>query len=266
MKSLKRYVTLKSLLLLGIIGLILLSACRDTDDSWEQIQEAGILRIGVDPTYPPFAVATEGGAEGIDFDLGQALAEEMGLEPQFSYFGYDGLYDALVTRQVDALISALVIAPERTRDIAYSAPYFDAGLYLFFPAGNEQIEDAADLRGASIAVELGSLGHVEALDWQKRVARLDVTPYPTIEEAMSATAAGQADAALVDYVSGLLFIRNHPSGQAALVYSPIPGASEPYAIAVRIEDEILLTELNAALNRLKASGRLDAIIEQYVGP
>ena len=77
------------------------------------------MRVGIDPTYPPFALADDAGLRGIDVDFAQALAEELGLEAQFTYFGYDGLYDALTTGQVDVLISALVILPEKTKHIAY---------------------------------------------------------------------------------------------------------------------------------------------------
>lgn len=252
---------------LGIIGaLVLSSGCTRGEDSWAQIQEEGVLRIGVDPTFPPFVKATDDTVKGIDIDLGRALARELGLEPRFSHFGYDGLYDALITGQVDVLISALVIVPERTQDIAYTTPYFDAGLYLFIPGNGEASQEVDLLGGSSIAVELGSLGHVEALDWQKQVVDLKVLPYADIAEALTAAADGEADAALVDYVSGRLFLRDHPVGRNALNYRPIEDASEPYAMAVRIEDEILLAELNAALGRLAASNQLTAIIEKHLGP
>ncbi len=252
---------------LAISGmLILLSGCGKANDSWEHIQEAGVLRLGVDPTFPPFAVATDDTVEGIDIDLGRALAAELGLEPQFSHFGYDGLYDALTTGQVDVLISALVIAPERTKDISYTDPYFDAGLFLFFPADGRIAEDVGDLSDASIAVELGSLGHVEALDRQKQVDNLTVLPFENVAEAMAAATEGKADAALVDYVSGRLFLRDHPTEELQMTFAPIPDASEPYALAVRIDDEMLLSEINTALARLSASGRLEAIIEQHLGP
>ena len=47
--------------------------------------------------------------EGFDIDLASAIATDLGLTAEFVYFGYDGLYDALQTEQVDVLISALVI-------------------------------------------------------------------------------------------------------------------------------------------------------------
>lgn len=263
--TLSRIVRWPLIFALGALGiLILLSGCGRSDDSWERIQESGILRIGVDPTFPPFAVTTGDTIEGIDIDLARALAAELGLETQFSHFGYDGLYDALTTGQVDVLISALVIAPERTKEISYTTPYFDAGLYLFFPDSGRFAKGIGDMNGSTLAVELGSLGHVEALNRQKQDNNLTVLPYESVDAAMAAAAEGEADAALVDYVSGRLFLRDNPAA-AHLTFAPISGASEPYAMAVRIGDESLLNELNAALTRLSTSGRLEAIIMKHLG-
>ncbi len=249
------------------IGLaVMAAACApSTGDSWARIHEAGILRIGVDPTYPPFALDSEGTLAGIDVDLGRSLAAELGLEPQFTYFGYDGLYDALTTGQVDVLISALVIAPERTKEIAYTTSYFDAGLFLVVPTGANPAAGMDNLGRASLAVELGTLGHVEALEWQRRLADLTIQTYGSIDEALSSVATGENDAALVDYISARLYIRDNLVEDVVLTYSPVPILSEPYALAVRIEDRTLLANLNGALGRLETSGRLNEILENNLG-
>src|SRR5262245_44631595 len=83
---------------------VFLGGCQGREaQRWEQIQENGVLRVGLDPTYPPFETADDGELRGLDVDLARALAAELGLEVQFVYFGYDGLYDALLSNQVDVL-------------------------------------------------------------------------------------------------------------------------------------------------------------------
>jgi polar amino acid transport system substrate-binding protein len=248
---------------IAIFAIILLQiGCKATDESWERVQAAGILRVGLDPTYPPFEVADENGVYGLDVDLAQALAEELGVKAQFVYFGYDGLYDALGTKQVDVLISALVIIPERTRDFSYSDPYFDAGEILIVPAENETIKTMADLSGRTVAVELGSLGHVEATEWAKRVADLTIRPFPTADEALTAVQQGSADAALTDAISGRLYLRENDG----LKRLPESVTVEPFALVVRSEDRQLLTVLNQSLATLQQSGHLDQIETQWLGP
>jgi polar amino acid transport system substrate-binding protein len=240
--------------------IFLQSGCKLADDSWERVQATGVLRVGLDPTYPPFEVDDGSGVTGLDVDLAKAIAADLGLEVQFVYFGYDGLYDALATNQVDVLHSALVIIPEKTRDFSYSTPYFDAGEILIVLAENDTIETMADLGGQTLAVELGSLGHVEATEWAKRVADLEIRPFPTADEAITAVQQGEAGAALTDAISGRLFLRDN-SGLKRL---PESVTVEPFSLVVRSEDEQLLSILNQSLIGLEQSGQLSKITAAWL--
>jgi polar amino acid transport system substrate-binding protein len=240
--------------------LLSLTTCQQRDDVWLHVQETGVLRVGVDPTYPPFATADQTSIYGLDIDLANALAADLGLQTEFVQLGYDGLYDALATGQVDVLISALVIAPERTRDFAYSEPYFNAGEILIIPDGQTDIAEMTDLGGRTLAVELGALGHVEAIAWAEEVPDMTVIPYPTAAEGMGAVASGEADAALVDAISGRLFLQTAP--QLQRVHESV--TAEPFALVVRIADQRLLDELNGSLNQLQQSGEMDRIIGRWL--
>lgn len=243
-----------------------LASCNRSSGTWEQIQESGTLRIGVDPTFPPFALADGENVEGIDIELGRALASELMLEPKFTYFGYDGLYDALTTGQVDVLISALVIQPERTKDIAYTNPYFDAGLVLIIPNSAADIATMDDLSGRVVSVELGAHGHVEALEWQRRLNDLTVQTHTDVEGAINSVIDGSSDAALVDSIGGRLYLQSMPPNEKLLTILPTPVNSEPYAMAVRIDERELLSRLNTALDDINMDGTLDDIIAAHLGP
>ncbi|WP_420643079.1 ABC transporter substrate-binding protein [Candidatus Leptofilum sp.] len=249
------------LLTAALILIVLLQmGCQTTDDSWERVQAAGVLRVGLDPTYPPFEVDDGRGVYGLDVDLAKAIASDLGLDVQFVYFGYDGLYDALATEQVDVLISALVIIPERTRDFAYSEPYFNAGEILIVPADNTTIETMEDLGGQTVAVELGSLGHVEATEWAKRVEGLEIITFSTADEAITAVQQNNAHAALTDAISGRLFLRENDG----LKRLPESVTVEPFALVVRSEDEQLLTTLNKSLINLEQTGQLSQIMSEWL--
>ena len=252
---------------LFVLALLLLPAlgCRSNSDTWQRIEKQGVLRVGLDPTYPPFEIADESGVSGLDVDLANALADELGLRTEYVYFGYDGLYDALATEQVDVLISALAITPGRTRDFAYSEPYFNAGEVLITTAENDGISGMADLGSHVLAVELGAQGHVEGSQWAKRVSGLTIRPYSSADEALSAVAAGEADAALVDHIGGRLFLAKQKDAQIPLRLISPPVTVEPYAVVARIEDEMLLKKIDEALESLTSSGRLDLIIQHWLG-
>lgn len=248
-------------ILFGAVLICSLFACQSKEDAWERIAQSGVLRVGLDPTYPPFELAEGESLTGLDVDLARAIGDELGLKVEFTYFGYDGLYDALATKQVDLLISGLVLAPERTRLVAYSESYFNAGEILIVPEDNTDIGGPADLNGRLLAVELGAQGHVEATNLARRLPELKVQPYNSSEEALAAVATGQADAVLIDAISGRLYLMGNPGLKRILE----PVTVEPFAMVVRIEDEMLLQKINDSLSSLQKSGQFDEIISLWLG-
>jgi ABC-type amino acid transport substrate-binding protein len=217
------------------------------------------LRVGVDPSYPPFAVAGADGLFGLEIDLARALGDELGLPVRFVTLGYDGLYDALRVDSVDVLISALVIDPARRNDVQYTRPYFDAGLLLVSPVGTP-FGDMTLMPGHALAYEFGSAADAETRRWLRRVQPFERRPYELGRYALDAVRLGEADAALVDAVTARLYLREHPDWPAQSFYV----THNSYAMAVRADRGAVWAAVNNALEALAFDGRLDAIIERWL--
>lgn len=228
------------------------------------MQETGVLRVGMDASFPPFeAIASDGTLVGFDVDLARELGRRLGegVEVQFvANLPYDGLYDALTIGRVDVVISALVVDPARMADFAYSISYFDAGQVLVVQEGASQtigaVERMADLEGRTLAVALGSRGDLVARRWDRRLEGLTLVSYQTADAALLDVADGQADVALVDRVSALR------APDVAIVGDPV--TEEPYAIAVQKESQRLLHAINEALRDMKADGTLEALSDKWL--
>lgn len=244
------------------IGWLVQSIARgEVDRSWERVQARGVLRVGIDLSYPPFGfVDGEGQPAGFDVDLGRALAARLGLRAEFVNLGYDGLYDALYAGQVDVLISGLVIDPMRMDDFAYTQPYFNAGQVLVVRRGGPSSQGMSDLAGMRLAVELGSDGDVEARRWARRLPGLEVQPWPDPLEALAAVEAGRADVALVDAISARMALRDHPM----LRISGEPVTYEPYAVVARRRDRTLFEVIERTLGELEADGAVGRIFERWL--
>jgi ABC-type amino acid transport substrate-binding protein len=244
------------LLVLALIALMTWAGQqRRADPYLEGIQTRGILRVGIDPTYPPFDTLQEGKPAGYDVSLANAIAADLGVRAEFHTLALDTLYDALASDQVDVLISALPFIYERQKEVRYSVPYYQSGQVIVIRATGTFIRTPQDLAGKTIAVELGSNADTQA----RRLAR-EITPtlnllstYHSPDEALEAVAGGEADATITDNLSVQTYIASHP--QILLVLSP-PLTDEPYVVAMPVRADTLAARINGMIERLRASGEL----------
>lgn len=119
-----RTVRRSSIALALLVALATTSACprlgRGDDRSLERIEQAGLLKIGLDASYPPFEDIDEATGEirGFDVDLARELGRRLGVEIEIINSGWDGLYDALEAGRFDAVISGMVYDPWQTDRVA----------------------------------------------------------------------------------------------------------------------------------------------------
>ena len=256
---------LVGLAVVGYLGFLLLApqAPAKPDDTWTRIQNERVLRIGIDPSSPPFVMDDgTGKLSGFDVALANEMANAWGVKIQYVYSGFDGLYDALNAKQFDLILSALPYNPNKTQDVFFSRPYFNGGPVLIVRGDDTTTVRLEDVRGKTIAVELGSNGDAVARKWQKRY-NLDVRQFDTASGALDALQRGEVNAAIVDPIAFIDFQRaNADTGAHSWRIVGNPLADENYIIAVRRDSPTLLREVNALLSRLEGIGRLDQLEQE----
>jgi len=118
------------------------------DQTWQAMQQRGTWRVGLDPSFPPFEqLDEEGRPAGFDVDLAHAIARRWGLAAEIVPIGFDSLPDALKAARIDGIVSAYPYDERLTRDVAFSPPYFDAGLRLAVRRGSN-VSAVNDLTGS----------------------------------------------------------------------------------------------------------------------
>ncbi len=251
---------------LGLAGAVWWRLERASDETWQRIQERGVFTVVTDASYPPFSAVDQGGAlVGFDVDLARALGARWGVRVEWENLTYDALLPAVVVGRDDAVISAFVPQPERTREVAYTRSYFVGGTVAVIGAAGEPLADPrqalAWAAGKRLAVEYGASGDALARQWARQAQAVQVLPLDTAAEAVAAVRAGQVDAAVVDAISAYDAVRNQPGLRLA---GP-PLEPEPYVIAVSAKAPRLLAELEAALAALEQDGTLPALRVEWFG-
>lgn len=250
---------LASLLLLAGWFLVGLLGGDKKDGVWERIQREGVLRVGMDASYPPFEYVDGAGQfQGLDVDLAQALAARFGVRLEIANVGFDSLYDALQDEKFDIIVSALPYDEFLIKDFAFSHAYFNAGLR--WVARQEILAETPDAGGRRVAVQLGSSADVEARVIKRRFPTMILVTYDEVAQVEEALRNGDADIAILDGVSALQFVGAHPE----FAMSEELLTDEPYVIAIPLDAPRLKEQVNSALVDFRESGRLDAWIRKWL--
>lgn len=254
-----------ALVLCGLVALVWWVAGRGSgqeDRAWQRLRAEGRLRVGLDPSYPPFESADEatGALRGYDVDLAREIGRRLGAQIDFVEIGFDGLYDAVRTGKIDAIISGVPYDPAMTENVAYGVWYFNAGQFLAVRAGETQITSVNDLDGRRLGVELGSTGDLEARRLQRKGGQLALATFPTAEDALNALTQQKVDAVLADAISAYLAMAH---GAAIDLVGPAV-LDESYAVVTDRKSGHLRAALDQIILRMKSDGFLDQLRDKWL--
>lgn len=120
----------------------------------EEIKEAGVIVLGTNAEYPPFEwVEMKDGKQvylGIDIDLAQLIADEMGVELVINDQAFNALIPSLQAGKIDMAIASMSYTQERAEQVEFSEIYFETKNLFAVPAGKEKeyqsVEDFADVK------------------------------------------------------------------------------------------------------------------------
>jgi ABC-type amino acid transport substrate-binding protein len=232
------------------------------DRIWARIQESGVWRVAMDPSFPPFEnIDASGRIAGLDPDLAAAIAADWGVRLEIVSLGFDELMDAVAAEQVDTALSALPVVPHRTEELHFSQPYVDAGIVLA-ARSDGSVRSRSDLSGRRLAAEWGSAGDAEARALQEQLGgAVTLVLRDTMTAALDAVVNGEADAAAVDAITLALY-----SNRDRLLIDAGYLTREPYVAVVPAHAPDLLAALDASLRRLESNGTLDEIRGRWLRP
>ena len=252
--------TLYVLIAVAALGLLLLPdligvVARSEDEAWGRVEQSGVIRFALNPTYMPFdGLGSHGDFFGLDVDIANELARRLGKRAEFVITGYDSLYDVLRVGQAEATISALPIEPGKFGLWVYSESYFDAGQVMI--ARPPRFLKTSEV---SIAVEYGSDADAAARYLARRRAGIEIKYTTSAADALKAVDNSWTEAAIVDGVSAQQLLPQYPQLQIAEQVT-----NDPYAIALWGKSTRLREAINAKLIEMKQDGTVQKIIDEWM--
>jgi len=93
----------------------------------DQIVTRGVLRVGyLEDSLPNMFFNSESQLVGLDVDLSNVLAREMGVDLEFVKVSFDSMASDLNAGRCDLIMSGLTVTPDRMLKILFSEPYMKA--------------------------------------------------------------------------------------------------------------------------------------------
>lgn len=219
------------------------------------ILERGVLKVAVDAHYPPFASLEGTKVVGIDADVANALASQLGLTAELVDVPASQLATALAGKRVDVALGGVPVSAADLSEVTVATSYLSDAPSLFTAEGTAS-PDA--LEGKHIAVQADSPSY-----WllHKKMGDAALVVVSTLREALMAVTAGKAEAAAGDAVVAGYIAREYPS----LRFSGQLADASPLAVMTSNEASGTETPVREAMDRLAATGVLDAIRSKWLG-
>jgi len=254
---------LSQIVLISVITAVLILSSvvwgASSDDSFEKIRAAGVIRIGVDDAFPPMEYRDEkGNLIGFDVDLANEIGRRLGVDIVWVPLHGTGNPCASV-RKFDMIQSALTITDERAEKIDFSPPYIYGAQIIVVKQDTKDINTLSDLKGKVVGTQLGSTGEVAV---RKFGGFKDLKLYATYPEAFTDLAIGRIRALVVDEFVGRYFITKQAGTYRVLEESL---AEESVGIGFRKGDDSFREAVCEAVDSIKADGTYGEISRKWFG-
>ena len=229
-------------------------------DQLSSIQSSGKLIVALEGAWQPWSFHDESDTlVGYDVEVSRAIAEKLGVEPEYVESDWDSLFAGLDAGRYDMVCNGVEVTEERAKTYAFTTPYGYIHTALAVRKDNEDIHSFEDLKGKTTANSLASTYMELAESYGATVQGID-----TLEETIQLLTAGRIDATLNADVSFYDYLNVHPDADFKLV-AQTAEASHVAIPVLKSEDTAYLDALNTAIEELRADGTLKTLSEKYFG-
>ena len=259
------FLTFPLLVLVAILLFVVKQPIAQTDtptelsnsDQVQAIIERGVLRVGVKQDGPNFGYKNpdSGEFEGLEIDIARKIADELGVDIEFTPVTAQTRGPLLDNGQVDLVIATFTITEERKLLYNFTTPYYTDAVG-FLVNKDSGIKTFTDLNGKTIGVAQGSITRTLISELADKygiaVNFAELGSYPELSVSLRAH---RTDAFSVDQsiLSGYI-------GSKSELMDFSFSASD-YGIVTKLSNKDLNNYLNSLVEKWTSDGSLQAIYD-----
>ena len=234
------------------------------------IQEKGKIVVCTDAAWAPFEYIGEGGQPtGIDLEIAQYIADQLGVELEVSNIAFDTIPTALVNGDADLALACITITEERKEQMAFTDPYTSVQQYMVVTADSD-IKAMDDLKDKMIGTHLGTTGDFLVSDEISGGVLAGTSAqnnqYKALPDAAEELKSGTLSAIVCDSVlaENLVTANGDALKCFPVVYADGTEADvENIGAAMAQGDDEFTAKINEIIQELVASGQIDEWFVQH---
>ncbi len=234
------------------------------------IQENGKIVVCTDAAWAPFEYIGEGGEPaGIDIEIAQAIADELGVELEVKNIAFDTIPAALTGGDADLALACITITDERKEEMAFTDPYTTVQQYMVVPADSE-IKTMEELGGKAVGTHLGTTGDFLMSDENTSGVLADNNcenkQYKALPDAALAMKSGELQAIVCDSVLAENLVKANGDAFKCFPVAYADGHEadlEEIGAAMAKGDDEFTAKVNEIVQKLKSDGKIDEWFVQH---
>ncbi len=233
-------------------------------DKLDDIKQAGVIRISVFDSNPPFGFIDPQTKKlaGYDVDIAQAIADDLGVKLELRPTNPANRIPLLKSGKVDLIGANFTITAERAKQVEFSIPDFATGQK--FIARKGVLKTPADIAPLRIGADKGT---VQEVTLRERYPDTKVISYDDTPLAFAALRNGNVQAITQDDAKLVGLLGNLPEKiKADYEISPFSITREYQALAAPTGETRLIETVNETLLNLEKGGKAEVIYQRWFGP
>lgn len=230
-----------------------------SDKIWQNIQQTKVLRLGIEPIYPPFRFYnSDDYLAGFDIEVAQKTAMYMGLRIEWIPLEKNEFQQALKDGIIDGFVAAIDTKKKENYFVNSMSFLENCGVFIGRKS-DESIHGLSDLKGKRIGLFVDK---DEEHFIQDIVDEIEV-PITSFEMGIALLRENKIDGFFHDKYSTLAYIASQK--EKGLKVIELDKERLSHVFVVKKGEEQLLQSLNTALKKIQTNGVYRRIYKKYFG-
>ncbi|MCD2255245.1 ABC transporter substrate-binding protein/permease [Agrilactobacillus fermenti] len=243
------------LVLFAFIGLLgTITPVHAADNSLQRIKQKGVIVMGTSPDYPPYEFITKVNGKnkvvGMDVQVAQQIAKDLGVKLEIKQMDFDSLLVALETHKVDMVLSAMTPTETRKQSVDFSEPYYHARQSIIVRKQDKRLYKNKDsFKGKTVGVQTGSLQQNLANKQMKGTKKKGLTK---VTDLILSLETNKIEGIVAEDAVAQAYVANDSRLASIDAGFDLGGDETGTAIAFAKHSDSLVNQVNQSLDKIKA--------------